>query len=361
MESRPNPCVGLVKQIPDLDEVDRRVLDILQEAFPLVERPFEAIGERLGVSEDEVLRRVARLKDEKVIRQIGAIFDSAHLGYQSALIAFAIDESRLDKAVAAINAHPGVSHNYLRDHAYNVWFTLTVPPESDPRRHAESLARQAGIEKWLFLPALRVFKIGVRLRMSEGGTGVPPVSIGKDADAPEQGDSAGRTWAERPCHQPLNDDERAAVRSLQKPLSIEPEPFRAPASEAGLSPAELLDAARGFLDSGVMRRFAAVLRHRQAGYTHNVMTAWEVAPERVEAVGRILAEFDEVSHCYERPPSSLDWPYRLFAMLHATSEDSARQTIERMRQATGIDSCALLSTVKEFKKTRVGYYLKDET
>src|SRR5687767_14498528 len=106
-----NRTVGRI----DLDEVDQLLLNTIQTEFPLVSRPFAALGARLGIDEDEVLRRYSRLKDDRIIRQVSAIFDTRKLGYRSSLVATAVNESRVDEAAEIINAHPGVSHNYRRD------------------------------------------------------------------------------------------------------------------------------------------------------------------------------------------------------------------------------------------------------
>ncbi|MCL4459960.1 MAG: AsnC family transcriptional regulator [Chloroflexi bacterium] len=148
-------------KIRDLDLTDKRLLNVLQSEFPLCERPFKAIAERLHLSEAEVLERVRRLKESGLIRQISAIFDSRQLGYRSALVAMQVPEERLAEVAALISAHPGVSHNYRREHAYNLWFTLTVPPESNPQQVASGLAQQVGVERMMYLPATKAFKIGV--------------------------------------------------------------------------------------------------------------------------------------------------------------------------------------------------------
>src|SRR5690242_1250418 len=119
-------------EAPALDPLDARLLNALQEQLPLIARPFQVLGKKLGLTEADVLARVQRLKTgpQRVIRQISAIFDSRVLGYQSCLVAAKVNPSRIDEAAEVISAHPGVSHNYRREHAYNLWYTLAVPPDS---------------------------------------------------------------------------------------------------------------------------------------------------------------------------------------------------------------------------------------
>src|SRR3954453_1597285 len=115
----------------ELDDVDRELLNALQWDFPVVARPFEVLAERLGISEPDVRARVQCVKDSGVLRQLSAIFDTRALGYSSALVAARVDGDRVDGAAAIISEHPGVSHNYKRNHSYNLWYTLAVPPGDD--------------------------------------------------------------------------------------------------------------------------------------------------------------------------------------------------------------------------------------
>ena len=113
-----------------MDDLDAQLLDRIQTELPLVERPYAALAEAIGSDEDTVLERVAALREQKVIRQISAIFDSRRLGYRGMLVAARTPAERQDEAAAVFSTHPGVSHNYLREHELNVWFTLTVSPRS---------------------------------------------------------------------------------------------------------------------------------------------------------------------------------------------------------------------------------------
>lgn len=148
-----------------LNEIDRALLNLLQSDFPLVPRPFAALGERLAISEGEVMERVKRLKGEGLIRQISAIFDSRALGYRSTLAALRVPQERLEEVASIVSSHSGVSHNYARDHTYNLWFTLTIPPGVDPKEELRRIAHRAGVAEVLDLPSLRTFKIGARFQV----------------------------------------------------------------------------------------------------------------------------------------------------------------------------------------------------
>jgi siroheme synthase-like protein len=333
-----------------LDAVDRRLLDAVQSGVPLVPRPFAALGEALGLREAAVIERLAALRAGGVLRQIGPIFDTFRLGYRSCLVAARVAPARVEEAARLVGEHPGVSHCYLRDHDWNLWFTLAVPPDS-PLGLAgtvEHLAREAGLESARLLPALRVFKIGVRLAMGDGsGEVAPAVPESSAAGLPRT--AAGRGLTAR---------ERAVVVALQEPLSLVREPFGGPAQAAGMTVAALLAGGEALRAEGFLRRFAAVLHHRRAGYAANVMGVWAVPAGRVEEVGARIATFPAVSHCYERP-TSRDWPYSLFSMVHGRSREECVATLDAIAAATGITEHAALWSLREFKKVRLRYFTPD--
>lgn len=328
------------------DALTARLLSRVQRAFPLDPRPFAALGEALGLSEEQLLSRISELKAQRVIRQISGIFDSRRLGYQSCLVAAQVPPSILERAAAAINRHPGVSHNYERAHAFNLWFTLTVPGQADLPAEATRLGMEAGAIQVRLFPTVRTFKIGVILDVG-GDDGGHPALPATAASPSGTADSAG---ARR-----LSAREIAAVRALQNDLPLVAHPFLALAKEAGMAEEELLAHARQFIEGGEMRRFAAVLFHRRAGFTANGMVVWNVPAERVVAVGQQFAGYPAVSHCYQRPCYP-DWPYSLFTMIHARSQEECERHVREMAGAAGIHDHAILYSVREFKKTRVRYF-----
>ncbi len=324
-----------------LDEQDKRLLNLLQWEFPLEPRPFAVLAGILGATEEDVLRRVSRLKDEKVIRQIGAIFDSRRLGYQSCLVAARAPAEKIEAVAEVINQHPGVSHNYERNHTFNLWFTLTVPESQDLQAEADRLMRESGALSIRLLPTIRLFKIGVRLDL----TGEDEFAR-KDAPAAQQGDTSAPA---------LTEGDMAAVRALQQDLPVVSHPFRYLAADAGMEEGDLLDHARAFIEQGRMRRFAAVLHHRRAGFAANAMGVWSVPDERIAEVGEKMASFKAVSHCYHRP-SYPDWPYNLFTMIHGKSAEECEEVAAAISTETGITGYMMLYSTREFKKVRVRYF-----
>lgn len=337
------------------DELDQSLLNELQSRFPLCAEPWAALGAQLGTSGDDVLARVAALKEAKVVRQISAIFDSRRLGYRSSLVAMKFAPDELEAGAAVINQHPGVSHNYKRNHAYNLWFTIAVPPGRDLEDEVAALAERARPERTWLLPTIKLFKIGVNL----DATGKQSITATEDEDE-SIGLRSARNWQAAGDEVPeLAADELAAIRALQADLPLLERPFAALCEGRGLAETRLLELAESFLERKLMRRFAAVLHHRKAGFRANAMGVWVVPPERIDEVGNQIAAFRAVSHCYQRPTYD-DWPYSVFSMIHARHSSECEEVAQAISKATGISDYALLYSTKEYKKTRVRYFLDDD-
>lgn len=333
------------------DATDAGLLGVLQESVPFVQRPFDELGKRCGMTGGEALDRVRALKESRVIRQIGAIFDTRSLGYASSLVAAKIAPDRIDDAVQVINSHPGVSHNYLRNHGFNLWYTIAVPPASKLGLEGtvDLLHRLSAAETTRLLPTLRLFKIGVRFDV-EGSA------------RPEDRSTPAYTEASRTEVRPLTGIETAFVRAMQRDLPLTNEPFVGIADELGLSFDEAAAMHRDFLSTGRMRRFAAVLHHRKAGFGANAMGVWAGPrddPQALARLGETMAGFRAVSHCYQRP-SYPDWPYNLFTMVHGKTPEECERTLEAIAEATGITDRHALYSTKEFKKVRVRYFTDEE-
>jgi DNA-binding Lrp family transcriptional regulator len=329
-----------------LDDRDRELLNALQWDFPLDAQPFAVLAERLGTTEDDVLERVARAKAVGVLRQLSAIFDTRALGYSSALVAAKVDPDRIDEAAEIISRHPGVSHNYKRNHAYNLWYTLAVPPGEDFDAHLDALHRESGSLVTRKLPTLKLYKIGVKLDMT-GETAANAKAEVLAHEKPER-----RPDMEAPDLSPL---EVATIGVVQEDLPLVSHPFAVQAGQLGCTEEELLGVLRSFQARKLMRRFAAVMNHRSAGFKANAMGVWAVPEERLEAIGPQMAGFAAVSHCYRRPTYE-DWPYTVFTMVHGRSARECEATIEAISDETGVDEYALLWSVKEYKKVRVRYF-----
>jgi DNA-binding Lrp family transcriptional regulator len=329
-----------------VDERDKRLLNAIQAEFPLTSRPFKALGAGLGLDEAEVIARLVGYKGQRIVRQIGGIFDTQSLGYKSSLVAMRIRPEKLDAAAQVINEHPGVSHNYQRNHSFNLWFTLAVPPASDLGWTVDRLHEMTGADSARILPTLRLFKIGVRLDM-EGQTGAERTESGAGGYSDARRPAAGRVG--------LRPVDIEVIRELQEDLPLIPEPYAPMAARIGVPEAELFAVAEHLKAQGYLRRMAGVLHHREAGFRANVMGVWAVPPERSEAVGRIMGSFKGVSHCYLRPTYP-DWPYSIFTMVHGHDAQECEEILGAIARATDIAEYARLYSTREYKKTRLRYF-----
>lgn len=328
----------------ELDPVDQELLNVIQAGFPITHAPFAEVAARLESTEEQVIDRVARLREARVIRQLSAIFDTRSLGYQSTLVAMRFDADRLEHGAAVINEHPGVSHNYRRNHEFNLWFTLATPPGSDIDRTLQRLHELSGAVVTRKLQTLKLFKIGVKLDMT--GT--------KDVTRQEDPDYTGiqRDFALR---SPLSERDIAVIRAVQDDMPLVPHPYVECARAQGLEEDELFAGMEDLRARGHLRRVAAILHHRRAGYAANAMAVWAVPEERAEELGRRMAEFAAVSHCYQRPVYE-DWRFNLFSMIHGRKLADCERIVGAIREAIGIDDFAVLYSTKEYKKTRVRYF-----
>jgi DNA-binding Lrp family transcriptional regulator len=327
--------------IHELDNIDKQILNDIQWTFPLVERPFLELAKEYHISEEQFIERIKKLKDIGIIRQISAIFDTRKLGYKSALVAFAVEENKIEDVANEINKHPGVSHNYERNHEYNLWFTLAVPPYGDMKAELEKMALLDGILKYRVLPTLKMYKIGVKLDM-----------VNDDPEKPNPSDNVKNleTKAEK-----ISEIDREYIRQLQKDIEIVKEPFKIITENLGISSIDLFNKIKEYEKIGIMRRFAAILRHRQAGFTANGMIVWKIPEEKVDEKGLKIASFPQVSHCYRRPVYP-DWEFNLFSMIHARTIDAAEKIAKEISSVIGIENYKILFSSREFKKERVRYF-----
>jgi siroheme decarboxylase len=326
-----------------LDDLDKRLLNLLQGSFPLAPRPYARVAELAGVPEEEVLRRTQRLLDERIIREITPIYDTRVLGYKSMLVAAKVDPENPWRAAKIINSHPGVSHNYLRDHDFNIWFTIATEPGSMLGLDGTLavLRRLTGAESVRQLPTLRLFKIRMDLEMEKGTDALAAAAEASEPTEPEAIE--------------LSELDVAVIRATQGPMEVAPEPYASAAAELGIAQERLLDHLEGMRERRALRRVAAILFHRRAGFSANGMGVWRVPEERVMELGPRMASFRGISHCYQRPTYP-DWPYSLFTMAHGRSKDECDAILDSIADDTGIEDRRTLYSSTEFKKIRLLYY-----
>ena len=345
-----------------MDLIDRRLLNLVQGPFPLVDQPYLSLAEELGIGEDDVIQRLSELKRQNVLRQVSAIFDTRRLGYKTTLVAMAFDAEKLNSGALEINKHPGVSHNYAREGSYfNLWFTVAVPPDHDLEGTVERMGRDTQALSYRMMPTIRFFKIGVNFDMvkqkgssfnyNPDGTS----SGGESEESKQAAKEAAKGWN---TAQELSELDKMAIRELQEDLPLIPRPFDAMAGTLGITTNELFQRAADFQERRLMRRYSGVLHHRRSGFRANAMIVWKVPSERSEEVGMTMAQHPAVTHCYERPTFP-DWPYTHFTMVHATSTDGCEEIEREIAESTGITERQLLYSTREYKKTRVQYFVDD--
>ena len=366
-----------------------RLLDCIQADFPLEPRPYDVLATRLGASPDDVRTTLADLRASGVVRRMGASFSSKHLGYTSTLCALAVPPERdLDEVAAIVNAVPNVTHNYARPHAYNLWFTLIARDRNEVASLMRRIVEETGCSDALELPATALYKIRVdfsSLRAPSAENDERPAPAAPAPAVPTESATHahavpiecptvgnGRTFDAKGALDAGNAFDRALVHWAQGDIAASGahDPFAEAAAvigtETGLSVSEndVLERLRAWRADGTVRRFGAMVRHRKMGFSLNAMTVWDVACEQADQAGRLFAQAPCVSHCYRRPKAQR-WPYNLYTMVHAKSQQQLDQAIAGLRRIAaqaGIvasEPLALVST-KEYKKTSMRYFAEDD-
>ena len=330
----------------DMDDVDRRLLNLMQGSFPIVPKPYAAVAGEAGIGEDEVLARVQRLLDERIIRQVTPIYDTRALGYGSMLVAAKVDPEHPWRAAKIINSHPGVSHNYLRNHEFNMWFTLAVEGDSKLGLQGtlDLMQELTGATSIRQLPTLKLFKIRMELEM-DGDT----KSLSTEGVAQAPVELEGVAYDER---------DRDVIRATQGDLPVVSEPYVAAAAALGMSVDELLEHLEGMKERGILRRVAAILYHRRAGFSANGMGVWKVPEDKIAEFGPRMASYRGISHCYQRPTYE-DWPYSVFTMAHGRSKEECDAILDAIAGEFAITERATLYSSTEFKKIRLLYFTDD--
>jgi len=316
--------------------LEQKLLDTIQDSFPLEERPYQVLAEQFGSDEQTVFASVENLRQSGVIRRIGGVYDSRALGFISRLCAGkvptaatgAVGDSALELFAAAVNAIPAITHNYVRSHEYNVWFTVIAENESEIQKVVDALCSRTDLHDVHVLSVTKKFKIDTVMRvLKENGDSRPR---GND-DQGAQSKTA------------LSSSDKARIRIACDDIPHTLTPY----ADWGVSPDELRDD----LAQKRMRRFGAILRHQQAGFAYNAMVCFNAFEG-----GEILAQNSHVSHCYERPAFD-GFPYMLYAMMHAQSAEDLDRYIKEAADSIGNPDYAVLLSIQELKKTSFQFFV----
>jgi DNA-binding Lrp family transcriptional regulator len=333
------------ERIIAMNEKRSNLLRVIQDGLPIEKEPFQSIASIIDLPQKEVMDIIKNLKKEKIIRQISPIYNTRALGYDSSLVAFNVLPEKIEEVVNFVNAHPGVSHNYERNHRFNLWFTLTLHPDSSLGLEGTVMlmAQRTEVREYVILRSKRIFKIGVKLDMQE------------DNGTTDNGERVSGNDGGKYKINSISDGDKEIIRITQSDLPIVERPFYEYVSLLGIDENLLLDKLKEFREKGIMRRFAAVLYHRNLGFKANGMVAWQVPEEEVEEVGNILAKFMHVSHCYERETNKY-WRYNLFTMIHGKTEKEVEDVVRGMIEKAGNYEHLILYSTREFKKCRIRYF-----
>lgn len=313
-----------------MDALDTRLLNEFQRDFPLVDRPFEAIGNLLGEPEPAVIDRCARLAGAGAISRIGVVFAPNAVG-ASTLAAMAVPPGRIEDVAEIVNAQPETNHNYEREHRLNLWFVLTAPTGLALEAAIARIEQATGLDV-LALPLLEEYHIDLGFDMA--------------AD-PAHGTTKPRAKALASRMTSLSAQDRRIVVAVQGGLPIEAEPYAAVSREAGCTAAEVRATLANWLAEGVARRIGVVVRHRVLGYAANAMVVWDVPDADLPRVAGMLAGHPQTTLCYRRPRRRPDWPYNLFCMIHGRDREAVLATLGQLRhqfELVGIPYDVLFST-----------------
>ena len=336
-----NTKKGKKKVAIALNKFQKKLCNIIQEPLPLRADPFAAIAERLKSDEATVIEQLQKLKAFGIIRSFRATVNCRSLGKVATLVTAHIPANDLVAVAAVINAMPGVSHNYLRDHNFNLWFTLQADNNEQIEKLLANLSHRLGCE-FHSLPATKVFKLHVRFDpdLAEENLSVPEIQ--NDTYETVNLDSV-------PAH--LTELEKDILTKLQKDLEISPRPFDFLVPDT-VDIETALETIQSLTDKGVIRSVAAVLNYRKLGFAANVMFCARVKSDIVDYVGQKLAGLKIVSHCYERK-TFRGWPYNIYAMMHARTDGQIRRVINEITASEKIEEFQLLATTEELKKKPV--------
>ena len=358
-----------------MTELEQHLLAIIQDAFPLEERPYQVLAEQLGSDEQSVFAAVKNLRQSGIIRRVGGVYDSKALGFISRLCAGkvptattgAADDSALEAFADIVNQIPAITHNYLRSHEYNVWFTVIAQSEAEIQKIVDEVCANTELHDVHILSATEKFKIntvmGGRLDAKRGSAGSPPKTRDESGVILSERSESKNLMQKQSPVRILSDSDRTRIRIACTDIPHTLTPFK----DWDVSCDEL----REDLALRRMRRFGAILRHQEAGFAFNAMVCFRLDERREtkdersvilseqseskDPAGAILASKPYISHCYERPAFE-GFPYTLYAMMHAQSAEDLDRYIKEAAKSIGKPDYAVLHSVRELKKTSFEFF-----
>ena len=328
-----------------IDDVDAALIDEYQSDFPVRERPFEAVGEQLGVPAAEALERVERLREAGLFRRFGAVLNPPVIG-SSTLAAVSAPDEEFDEIAAVINEYRQVNHNYARDHEWNMWFVVTAGSRERRDEILSEIEARTGCAV-LVLPMLTDYYIDLEF---------PVVNRDRFARESIENTDASATRISEDAAADLSELDRRLLLEIQAGFPLSATPYRDVAAAVGADVSEVLAAIEGLRADGCIKRIGCVVNHIATGFDNNCMVVWDVPDEQLDEVGERVGELPYVTLCYHRPRRpEQDWPYNLFTMIHGRDADAVDEKIDELAtEYLTVDHDRLYST-ETLKQTGAQY------
>lgn len=322
-----------------MTETQSLILNHIQSGFPLVEDPYSRIAKELNLPRDAVISTITRLREDGIIRRIGASYVSAKLGYATTLVAAEVEPECIQDAADVASSFAEVTHNYQRNHRLNLWFTVIANSQQWLNSIISIIANTPGVRAVHPLPYQQIFKLKVEFNFN---------------NAPANPATRTRTGKKTPpiIHSSLH---KGLIAHSCADIDFTPYPFERLAHSCAMSTAKVLKLLQSYKQQGIMRRFGAILHHQAAGFEGNGMSVWRVPENNIHHAARELASHQQISHCYQRKTTP-DWSYNLYAMIHGQDRSEVTTLCHQIAGKIGVNDYQLLFSEREFKKSSMTYF-----
>ncbi|MHC3379902.1 siroheme decarboxylase subunit beta [Haloarcula sp. H-GB5] len=303
-----------------IDGVDAALIDEFQSDFPIQERPFEAVGDALGVPAGEALDRVKTLREDGIFRRFGPVLNPPVIG-SSTLAAVSAPEDRFDEVAEIINGYRQVNHNYARDHEWNMWFVVTAGSRQRRDEILSDIEERTGCSV-LVLPMLTDYYIDLEFPVVNGDRFARESLETTDATATRISEDAAAD---------LSELDRRLLLEIQTGFPLVATPYRDVADAVDADVSEVLSAIRRLKKAGCIKRIGCVVNHIVTGFDNNCMVVWDVPDDALDERGQAVGELPYVTLCYHRPRRpEQDWQYNLFTMIHGREADIVDEKIDEL-------------------------------
>ena len=323
-----------------MDNIDKKLLNITQICFEITETPYAKIGSILGISENETLSRLRKLKDEKVLRYIGASIDSSYMNFNGLLVATKVPLEEIDSVANIINSHPGVTHNYLRMNDFNMWFTILEPNSYDVEETTKKMLEMAKIKEYMLLKSEKKYKLN--FVVDANSSNKSRFKLGEVQTKKEKSKTE------------LKSEDIRIIERLKQPLPINSRPFLSLSETLNISERKLLKKLSNYKESGVIRKIGGIVSQRKLGYKYNALVLWNVHRDKIDDFAEKLANTKNISHCYRRTTYQ-NWEYSIYSMFHCFDENHFKELLKFLNDDAPVNEYMILRTEKELKKKRMNF------